>query len=73
LPGVQGLLPDRIRRRVLSAHLAAALPLLATSLWPQAWLARLAGASLLFAWLLHGHALASALHAARRFRRAHAA
>jgi hypothetical protein len=73
LPGVQLLLPDAARRRVLLAQLVAALPLLAATLWSLPWLARLAGLALLIAWLLHGHALASALYAARRFRRAHAA
>jgi hypothetical protein len=71
LPGVQLLLPDVARRRVLLAQLAAAVPLLAASLWPSPWLARLAGLALSIAWFVHGHALGGALRRARRFRLAH--
>lgn len=71
LPGVQLLLPDAVRRRVLLVQLAAAVPLLAASLWPSPWFARLAGWSLLLAWLQHGRVLVSVLRTARRFRLAH--
>jgi hypothetical protein len=45
--------------------------LLAASLWPSPWLARLAGLALSIAWFVHGHALGGALRRARRFRLAH--
>ncbi|UGB39575.1 hypothetical protein [Frateuria soli] len=67
LPGVQRLLPDTRKRRVLFAHGAVAPLLLAAVLWPQPWLARLAALAQLLAWSVHGHALASALRACRAF------
>jgi hypothetical protein len=67
LPGVQRLLPDARKRRVLLAHGVAAPLLAAAVLWPQPWLARLAGLAQLLAWAVHGHALASVLRAGRAF------
>jgi len=69
LPGVQRLLGDACKRRVLLAQIAAALPLLGAVAWPRSWLARLAGFALCAAWVLHGKALATALDAGRRFLR----
>jgi hypothetical protein len=68
LPGVQRLLPDVARRCALYAQLAAAVSLLAATLWPLPWLARLAGLALVVAWSRHGQTLAGALCRARRFR-----
>jgi hypothetical protein len=67
LPGVQRLLPDPRKRRVLLVQCIAAPLLVAAVLWPQAWLARLAAVAQLLAWAVHGHALASALRACRAF------
>lgn len=67
LPGVQRLLPDPRKRRVLIAQGMAAPLLIAAVLWPHAWLARLAAVAQLLAWAVHGHALASALQACRTF------
>lgn len=69
LPGVQRLLPDRSKRRVLLAHGVAAPLLLAAVLWPQSSLVRLAALAQLVAWAIHGQALASALRACRVFLR----
>lgn len=69
LPGVQRLLPDVRKRRVLTAQCAAALLLLAAVSWPRPWLAQLAALAQLLAWSAHGHALASALQAGRAFAR----
>jgi hypothetical protein len=69
LPGVQRLLPPTRKQRVLYAHYLAAVLLLAAVLWPQPWLARLAATAQLAVWVLHGHALQSALRAGRAFRR----
>ncbi|MBP1475934.1 hypothetical protein J7I44_16670 [Frateuria sp. MAH-13] len=69
LPGVQRLLPDASRRRVLLAQGAAAPLLVAAVLWPMPWLARLAALGQLVAWSVHGYALASALLAGRTFLR----
>ncbi|WP_424680920.1 hypothetical protein [Frateuria sp. YIM B11624] len=67
LPGVQRLLADASKRRALLAQGAAAPLLVAAVLWPQPWLARLAALAQLVAWVVHGSALASALHTARTF------
>src|SRR6185312_3478426 len=69
IPGVQRLLPDARKRRVLLAQALAAPLLVLALLWPQAWLARLAGAAQCVAWTVHGHALLGALHGARAFAR----
>ncbi|MGN2251924.1 hypothetical protein ACFWZ4_00915 [Frateuria sp. GZRe12] len=69
LPGVQRLLPDASRRRALIAHTVAAPLLVAATLWPTPWLARLAALGQLVAWSVHGHTLASALLAGRAFLR----
>jgi hypothetical protein len=69
IPGVQRLLPDARKRRVLLAQALAAPLLVLALLWPQAWLARLAGAAQCIAWTVHGHALLGALHGARAFAR----
>lgn len=50
LPGVQLLLPDADKARVLVLHLGAGALLLAAVLWPQPALARLAGAALAVAY-----------------------
>jgi hypothetical protein len=50
LPGVQRLLPDRIKLDVLLAQLPLLLFPVAVS-WPSMWLARVAGLALLVAWL----------------------
>lgn len=69
IPGVQRLLPDTRKRRVLLAQALAAPLLVLALLWPQTWLARLAGAAQCAAWGVHGHALLGALHGARGFAR----
>ena len=69
IPGVQRLLPDARKRRVLLTQALAAPLLVLALLWPQAWLARLAGAAQCVAWTVHGHALLGALHGARSFAR----
>ena len=51
VPGVQRLLPDRDKHRVLLAQLPLLL-LPAAVIWPSAWLARGAGVALLLAWSL---------------------
>jgi len=51
LPGVQRLLPDADKTRVLLAQLLLALLLPAAVLWPSPWLARSAGLAMLLAWL----------------------
>ena len=67
IPGVQRLLPDAAKQRVLRAQMLAAPWLVLVVLWPQPWLARLAGLAQLGAWAVHGHALWSALHNAHGF------
>jgi hypothetical protein len=67
LPGVQRLLADARKRRVLLAHGIAAALLLAAVSWP--WLVRLAALAQLLAWAIHGHALTGALRAGRAFLR----
>ena len=52
LPGVQRLLPDRDKTRVLLAQLPPAVFLTAAVLWPSAWLTRAAGLALLLTWSL---------------------
>jgi hypothetical protein len=51
VPGVQRLLPDRDKHRVLLAQLPMLL-LPAAVVWPSAWLARGAGVALLLIWAL---------------------
>ncbi|WP_017463281.1 hypothetical protein [Dyella ginsengisoli] len=65
IPGVQRLLDERHKQALLVVHGTAAVWLLAAVLWPQPWLARLAGAAQLVAWLLHARALAGSLRTAR--------
>lgn len=67
LPGVQRLLADTAKRRVLRAQLVAAPLLVLAVLWPQPWLVRAAALAQLAAWSLHGYALASVLRVARDF------
>lgn len=67
IPGVQKLLPDGKKRRVLYAQAVAAPLLAAAVLWPQPWLARMAGLAQLGAWALHGAALLSVLRGSRAF------
>jgi hypothetical protein len=50
VPGVQRLLPDGDKHRALLAHVPLLL-LPAALLWPSPWLARLAGAAVMLAWL----------------------
>ncbi|MBA2079140.1 hypothetical protein [Rhodanobacter sp. PCA2] len=69
IPGVQRLLPDVHKRRVLLAQAAAAPLLVAAVCWPQPWLARLAGLAQVGAWAVHGHAAWGALRAAHGFAR----
>ncbi|MEW9570346.1 hypothetical protein ABQJ54_01135 [Rhodanobacter sp. Si-c] len=69
IPGVQRLLPDAAKRRALLAQAMAAPWLMFAVLWPQPWLAQLAGLAQLGAWAVHGHALWSALRNARGFAR----
>jgi hypothetical protein len=69
IPGVQKLLPDEKKRRVLWAQGAAAVLLVLAALRPQAWSARMAGAALLLAWAMHGAALLGVLRASRAFSR----
>ena len=52
VPGVQRLLPDSDKTRVLRAQLPTAVLLTAVVLWPSAWLTRAAGLALLLTWLL---------------------
>lgn len=51
IPGVQRLLPERDRIRVVLAQLPLWLLLPAAAWWPSAWLARAAGLASLLAWL----------------------
>lgn len=67
VPGVQRLLPDHDKRRVLLTQLPAALLLTAAVLWPSPWLARCAGAALILAWLVLWVALDGVRRRARRF------
>jgi len=69
IPGVQKLLPDEKKRRVLWAQGAAAVLLVLAALRPQAWSARMAGVALLLAWAMHGAALLGVLRASRAFSR----
>lgn len=69
IPGVQRLLPDARKRHALFAQAVAAPWLVLAVLWPQPWLARLAGLAQLGAWAVHGHALWSALRNAHGFAR----
>lgn len=64
IPGVQRLLDERHKRRVLVVQGIAAALLCAAVLWPQPGLARLAGAAVVAAWSLHALALATPLRAA---------
>lgn len=64
IPGVQRLLGERHKQRVLVVQGVAAALLLAAVLWPQPGLARLAGAAQVAAWSGHALALATSLRAA---------
>jgi len=59
LPGVQRLLPEADKTRVLLAQIPLALLLPAAVLWPGAWLARLAGLAMLAAYFSAWRALTS--------------
>lgn len=69
IPGVQKLLPDVRKRRVLLAQSLAAALLMLAVVWPRAWLARAAGVAELAAWSLHGAALLGVLRTSRAFSR----
>ncbi|OOG38552.1 MULTISPECIES: hypothetical protein [unclassified Rhodanobacter] len=51
IPGIQRLLPELDKARVLLAQLPQAFLLPAAVLWPRLWLARSAGLAMLLAWL----------------------
>ncbi len=67
LPGVQRLLPERDKLRVLLAQLPSALLLSAAVLWPLPWLARAAGLASVLAWLSVWLALRGVRRRASRF------
>jgi hypothetical protein len=67
LPGVQRLLPERDKLRVLLAQLPPAMLLTATALWPSPLLARAAGLTMLLAWLGWWLALDGVRRRANRF------
>jgi hypothetical protein len=69
VPGVQRLLPDADKRRVLMAQLPLLL-LPAAVVWPSAWLARAAGVALLLSWSLSGWTLLGVRRRASHFLRA---
>lgn len=69
IPGVQTLLPDASKRRALLAQCVAAPLLVVAVLWPQPWLARLAGLAQVAAWGVHGRALWSILRVAGSYAR----
>jgi hypothetical protein len=67
LPGVQRLLPEADKRRVLLAQAIVACLLVAAALWPRPWLARAAGLALSLAWLALWLALRGIRRRADRF------
>ncbi len=67
VPGVQRLLPDRDKTRVLLAQLPPAVLLTAAVWWPSAWLARVAGLVLMLTWLLVWWSLDGVRRRANRF------
>lgn len=67
LPGVQRLLPEADKTRVLLAQIPLALLLPAAVLWPGAWLARLAGLAMLVAYFSAWRALTSVRRRSNRF------
>ncbi len=67
LPGVQRLMPSRDRSAGLLALAAAALLLVAATLYPVAWLARAAGLALCAAWLVVGLMFIGVRWRTRRF------
>ncbi len=67
LPGVQRLLPDADKWRVLIAQLPAAGLLVGATLWPGPWLVRVAGAAWASAWLVLWLALRGVRRRADRF------
>ncbi|MEO5829664.1 MAG: hypothetical protein ABIQ36_03755 [Rhodanobacter sp.] len=68
VPGVQRLLPDVDKHRVLMAQLPL-LMLPAAVVWPSAWLARAAGVALLLSWSLIGWTLLGVRRRASQFLR----
>ena len=66
VPGVQRLLPDRDKHRVLLGQLSLLLLPLAV-IWPSAWLARAAGLALLLAWAWVGWTLLGVRRRAHHF------
>ncbi|MDE1894655.1 MAG: hypothetical protein KGH90_10050 [Xanthomonadaceae bacterium] len=69
LPGVQRLLPEADKHRVLLMQLPPALLLPAAVLWPAAWLTRLAGLAMFAAWFACWLALTGVQRRSRRFAR----
>lgn len=67
LPGVQRLLPETDKTRVLLAQIPLALLLPAAVLWPSAWLARLSGLAMLAAWCALWLALTGVRRRSQRF------
>lgn len=67
LPGVQRLLPEADKTRVLVAQIPLALLLPAAVLWPSEWLARLSGLAMLAAWFAFWLALTSVRSRSLRF------
>jgi len=67
LPGVQRLLPETDKTRVLLAQIPLALLLPAAVLWPSAWLARLTGLAMLAAWFGVWLALTGVRRRSQRF------
>lgn len=67
LPGVQRLLPETDKTRVLLAQIPLALLLPAAVLWPSAWLARLTGLAMLAAWFEVWLALTGVRRRSKRF------
>lgn len=68
VPGVQRLLPEADKQRVLLAQLPLLL-LPAAVVWPSAWLARAAGVALVLVWSLIGWTLSGVRRRARHFLR----
>lgn len=69
LPGVQRLLPDAMKTRVLRVQLMSASLLGAAVLWPVPWLVRSAGVAVLLAWLYVWSVLRGVHGRAHRFER----
>lgn len=67
LPGVQRLLPEKDKWRVLFAQLPVSLLLPAAVLYPRPWLSRLSGLAMLLAWLTVWLALNGVSRRSERF------